>query len=327
MQRRSSKSSKALALLVALAAWGSPVVERAARAQACCAGGSAITPGRLQLHEDALVGMELKAATLLGTYDTGGRFIRSPLASRRGISRRTSSRPRASCAADKSRCSCPSSRRSGRTPTDGGHFGGGIGDVNLSARYDFVARRASPISVPGVAAPGGHHIPHGQAARAGDASALVDDTGRGAFQGNVALALEQTYGPWLFNATGLVAFRSARFGEQLAPQGTLLAAAAYTLPNDMALALSASYAFEGEATYSDGTRAVDSSKRVTVVTLSGFWPVTDTWRLLAGILHRSPGSTTWAATTWWPAVSPSRSSAHGSEVLPERGSCDDAILR
>ena len=54
MRRPSSPfPSRALALLVALAAGGAP---SRAQAQACCAGGSAVTPGRLELHEDALVG-------------------------------------------------------------------------------------------------------------------------------------------------------------------------------------------------------------------------------------------------------------------------------
>jgi hypothetical protein len=115
----------------------------------------------------------------------------------------------------------------------------------------------------------------------------VNVTGTGAFQGNAGIALEQTYGPWLFDVTGLIAVRSARFGEQLAPQGTLLAAAAYTLPDDVAIALSASYAFEGDATFTVPTN-VSSSKRLTVVTLSAFWPASDTWRVLGGIYLDPP---------------------------------------
>src|ERR1035438_6130507 len=49
-----------------------------ARAQACCAGGSAITPGRLEAHETALVGVELRAASVLGSYDSGGHYAGSP---------------------------------------------------------------------------------------------------------------------------------------------------------------------------------------------------------------------------------------------------------
>jgi hypothetical protein len=45
-----------------------------ASAQACCAGASAITPGRLAVHEDALVGLQLRGAQLLGSFDPSGRY-------------------------------------------------------------------------------------------------------------------------------------------------------------------------------------------------------------------------------------------------------------
>jgi hypothetical protein len=116
----------------------------------------------------------------------------------------------------------------------------------------------------------------------------VDATGIGAFQANAALALEQTFGSWLVNATGMVAARTPRFGQTLAPQITLLAAGAYTFSNDMALALSVSYAFEGDATARGGADVPDSSKRLAVVTLSGLWPFADGWRLLAATFVDPP---------------------------------------
>jgi hypothetical protein len=284
MHRLCSRSSKALALLVALAAWGTP---SRARAQACCAGGSAITPGRLQLHEDALVGAELKAATVLGTYDTSGRFVGSPPGVTEGDFEEDLFGAVRVLRRGQVALLVPFIETQRQDPTDGGHFGGGIGDVNLSARYDFVVAGESHV-VPGVALLAGVTFPTGKPPELASPPLAVDATGVGAFQANGALALEQTFGPWLVNATGLLAFRTARFGEQLAPQGTLLAAAAYTLPSDVAIALTASYAFEGEATYSDGTSAAASSKRLTVVTLSGFWPITDTWRVLGGVYLDPP---------------------------------------
>lgn len=233
------------------------------------------------------MGAELKAGTVLGTYDPSGRFLGSP----RGVTEgdfeedlfgavRVLRRGQVALLV-------PFVETQRQDPTDGGHVGGGIGDVNLSARYDVILAGESHL-VPGVALLAGVTFPTGRPPELASPPLAVDATGTGAFQGNVALAIEQTYGPWLLNATGLLAVRSARFGEQLAPQGTLLAAAAYTLPSDVAVALSASYAFEGEATFSDGMSAAGSSKRLTVVTLSGFWPVTDTWRLLGGVYLDPP---------------------------------------
>jgi hypothetical protein len=283
MRHPSSRSSKALALLVALAAWGSP---SRARAQACCAGGSAITPGRLQLHEDALVGTQLKAGMVLGTFDPSGRFLGSPAGVTEGDFEEDLFGAVRVLRRGQVALLVPFVETQRQGPTDGGRFGGGIGDVNLSARYDFVLAGESRY-VPGIALLAGVTFPTGVAPEQATPPLGVNVTGTGAFQGNAGIALEQTFGPWLFNATGLVAVRSARFGEQLAPQGTLLAAAAYTLPDDVAIALSASYAFEGDATFSVPTN-VSSSKRLTVVTLSGFWPVADTWRLLGGIYLDPP---------------------------------------
>jgi len=276
--------ARAIALLAALAAWGSP---SRAQAQACCAGGSAVTPGRLELHEDALVGVQLKAATVLGTYDPSGRFLGSLPGDTEGDFEQDLFGAVRVLRRGQAALLVPFVQTQRQDPQDGGHFGGGIGDINLSARYDFVLAGES-YTVPGVAALAGITFPTGTAPEQAAPPLGVNVTGTGAFQGNAGIALEQTFGPWLLNATALIAVRSARFGEQLAPQGTLLAAAAYTLPSDVAIALSASYAFEGDATFDVPTGDVSSSKRLTVVTLSGFWPVTDQWRLLGGIYLDPP---------------------------------------
>ena len=102
------------------------------------------------------------------------------------------------------------------------------------------------------------------------------------------MALEQTYGPWLVNATAMLAARTPRYGQTLGEQVTFLLAGAYTFPGDAALALSASYAFEGEATANGATTSPGSSKRLTVFTLSGLYPLTDSWRLLGGGVFLDP---------------------------------------
>ena len=277
-------ASWSLALLIALAAWGSP---SRARAQACCAGGSAVTPGRLQLHEDALVGVQLKAATVLGSYDLSSRYIGSPAGDTEGDFEQDLFGAVRVLARGQVALLVPIVETQRKDTLDPARFGGGIGDVNLSARYDFVLAGESQLRAGG-SPPGGRHLSHGQGSRTpSPPRPRIDTTGVGVFQANGAVAIEQIVGPWLFNATGLLAVRTARSGEQLAPQVTLLFAAAYTFPNDMALALSASDAFEGDATL-DGVVLPSSSKRATVVTLSGFWPVTDTWRLLGGVYLDPP---------------------------------------
>jgi hypothetical protein len=272
------------AFLVALAAWGSP---SRARAQACCAGGSAVTPGRLELHEDALVGADVKAASVLGTYDPNGHFYGSPPGVTEGDFEEDLFGAVRVLKRGQVAVLVPFVETQRHNPTDGGGFGGGIGDVNLSARYDFVLAGESRY-VPGIALLAGVTLPTGVPPESATPPLLVDTTGTGAYQANGALAFEQTFGPWLFNLTGLLAWRSAHANEQLAPQLSLLAAAAYTLPNDVALALSVSYATEGDAHAPNGTVVPLSARGGAVITLGALWPMSDTWRLLGGVYLDPP---------------------------------------
>lgn len=284
MRRHRSPSPRLVGALLALAACTGA---SRAHAQACCAGGSAVTPGRLEVHEDALVGTQLKAGTMFGSYDTGGHYLapgtgdaeydfeQDLLGAVRVLER------------GQLAVLVPFVETERQTPQDGTHFGGGIGDVNASVRYDFLLAGESRY-VPGIALLAGVTLPTGKPVEEASPPLAVDATGIGALQGNVALALEQTFGPWLVNATGMVAERAPRFGEHLGTQVTFLAAGAYTFPNDMALALSLSYAFEGDAATTDGTNVPMSSKRLTVVSLSGLWPITDSWRLLGGLYVDPP---------------------------------------
>ncbi len=277
--------TRAVCLLLALAAWGT---SSRARAQACCAGGSVVTPGRLELHENALAGVQLHAANVIGSYDVTGRYVGAPPGSTEldfeedlFAAARVLGRGQVTLLVP-----LVETRRANPPALGGAHLGGGLGDINASARYDFV-RAGESAYVPGVALLAGLTAPTGTSPEQATQPLAVDATGIGAWQVNGALAIEQTYGPWLVNATGIVAKRTPRYGQTLGTQVTFLLAGAYTFPNDAAVALSASYAFEGDAT-AGSADVPDSSKRVTVVTLSGLYPVTDTWRLLGGMFLDPP---------------------------------------
>lgn len=279
---RCSSSSFLSALgLVAASVCGSS----AAHAQACCAGASAVTPGRLELHENELVGVQLKAGDVLGSYQTNRQFLRNPsgvgeLDLEQDVFGAVRLLRRGQLA-----LLVPVVETQRRAPTAGSAFGGGIGDLNASARYDFVLAGESQW-VPGIALLAGVTFPTGRAPDQATQPQAVDATGIGAFQFNGALALEQTFGPWLVNATGMVAQRTSHGGETLGTQVTLLAALAYTFPNDAGLALSGSYVFEGDASGPQGGPL--SAKSVTTFTLAGLWPVTDEWRVIASVYLNPP---------------------------------------
>ena len=247
----------------------------------CCAGTSAVTPARLELHEDALVGVQAQAASVFGQYYYG-QYVPAPSADpdvefHQNFFGAVRFLRRAQVA-----LLVPLVETMRATPQDGTHVGGGVGDVNLSGRYDAVL--AGQYSyLPGVAFLAGITLPTGVPTESAKEPLEVDVTGAGLLQASLALALEQTFGPWLVSATGIIAKRAPRFGTTLAPQGTVLLAGAYTFPNDSALALALSYAFEGDATGSDGRSIGSSSRRLATVTLSALYPFASGWRLLGAL--------------------------------------------
>src|SRR5579864_8375008 len=129
MSRRTSRSRSAFALAASGLLATAPSV---AHAQACCAGGSAITPGRLEIHEAALAGVQLRASDVTGSYDASGHYVGSP----RGVSEfdleqdvfgaiRFLRRAQAALLVP----IVETRRQAGNLA----RFGGGIGDVNASA--------------------------------------------------------------------------------------------------------------------------------------------------------------------------------------------------
>jgi hypothetical protein len=238
------------------------------------------------MHESALVGALAKVSAITGHFRGDGHYVASPASAQEldfeedlfGALR----------VADRGQVALlvpfvEAWRKSqGQSQTEGG-----LGDLNLSFRYDFTLAGESLV-IPGMSALAGITFPTGKPPEEGA-------TGTGAYQFNVGLAFEQAFGPWLLNATGVVAQRTARtvasgsssIHQRLAPQWTALAACAYTFATDVAVALSFSYVIEGNATI-DGVEAHGTARRLATVTLSGVLPLNDIWRLQGGIFDDLP---------------------------------------
>lgn len=255
-----------------------------AAAQACCAGTGVVTPGRLALHEAALVGLQLKGAAETGSFDNAGKYATlTPGASELDFEQDVFGALRLTEHAQVALLvPILETRRTSNTLSE---LGGGLGDTNLNVRYDFTFAGASK-TIPGIGILAGVTFPTGTPADSSRIRPLATDaTGIGAFQGSLGLAAEQVFGPWLVNLTGVVAQRSARtvtqsgitIHEHLAAQWTLLGALGYVFSNEAALAFSAAYTVEGDATIDDAD-AVDSNHRSTTLTLAGLVPLSDSWR-------------------------------------------------
>ena len=264
----------------------------AAHAQACCAGSGAVTPARLALHEDALVGTTLHVGGVLGNYAPDGTYTGQPahttevdveedlLAAVRVTKR---GQIAVLIPIDETFRSVPGTSAQS----------GGVGDINLGARYDFVLARESRY-VPGIALLAGLTVPSGKPVESATQPLAVDATGIGALQGNVGLAVEQTWGAWLANVSGIVAQRATRnangVSETLGSQVTGTGAVAYTFRNESALGGVVSYAAEGNATL-DGATDPNSHKRVLTLSAIGLYPLSDSVRIQGSLFLTPPVST------------------------------------
>jgi hypothetical protein len=287
--RRRRTTCLSLSACVVLA--GAP---RDALAQACCAGSGALTPGRLALHEDALVGTELHGSVVVGEYGATpshvGQYTALPGGQGEGDFEQDLFGAVRLFKRGQVALLLPFVETY-RKGNDAEGFGGGIGDMNLSARYDFV-RAGESRYVPGIAALAGITAPTGRPPTSPIAGTLaVDSTGTGAWQGNFGLALEQSFGHWLFDASEIFAWR-APFSAQgvedaLAPQWTTLIGGGYVFDNQAAVALFGSYTYEGDPSINGFTLA-NSSRQLVLLGISGVYPVLERLRLQSSLFFNPP---------------------------------------
>jgi hypothetical protein len=285
MSRPTSRFLELTLALVALV-WLWPA---SARAQSCCAGSGALTPGRLTMHEDALLGLSVRAADAFGSLGGNGHYTPNPGGSTEYDFEQDLFGAVRFFHQGQAALLYPLIETRRATGTNRAELGGGIGDVNMSARWDFVAAGES-ATIPGIGVLVGLTVPTGTAPERARTALATGATGIGAFQGNVGLALEQSFGKWLVNATGLVAKRLPRevqtIRSTLGTQITTLGAAAYTFENNASLAGVLSYTFEGNATVA-GHTVPNSGRRLFRASAAGSLPYSDRIRL-QGSLYLDP---------------------------------------
>ncbi|MFO7157133.1 MAG: hypothetical protein DIU72_011020 [Pseudomonadota bacterium] len=245
-------------------------------AQACCAGAAAGQLGRLALHEEALVGLDLRAERTLGSFDDDGAY--RPYGSDVFLFQqsllgtlRLGERAQVGTVLPLVQNYASTRRESG--------FGGGVGDVQFAARYDFSFAGQS-LHTPGLAALGGVSLPTGRALEETTHPLGVDATGRGGARAWGGLAVEQSYGIAFVQVQGLLVHdlrRSAagrEYGGKWGMDASLLLGA--SLPSELTLALFARHETQLEA-----------SRRLWRFGASAGYPLRD-WRLQAGLFVDPP---------------------------------------
>jgi len=255
-----------------------------ARAQACCGTTGALTPSRLGLADDALVGARTRAAFTLGTFDEHSRFHAPPEGAAEldaGLDVFAAVRifRRAQLGA-----LVPLVLTWRRTRTQAA-TGLGLGDLSLSGRVDLFNAGASR-TIPGIALLAGITLPTGKAPESAERPLAVDATGTGVAEPSIGLALEQTFGAWLVNLTGQVVLRPPHeaYGvdEGFGARFSVLSAVVYGFESGMAIAGTLGFTAEGDKTL-DGLRVPDTATHRLTLGVSGLWPLTETFRLQGGL--------------------------------------------
>lgn len=249
-----------------------------------------MTPGRLELHEQALVGVLFLGSSGLGSYDATGRFRATPegaaeLDSKQDIlgSLRWLDRGQLSIV-------IPLHASWRRSATTGSELGGGIGDLNLSVRYDFINNREARY-LPGIGLLAGVTLPTGRPPESAKQPLGSDATGTGATQFSAGLSLERSFGDFLVNVTGLASKRARRdvlgVESELGTQLTGLFGVGYALLEETAAALVVTYTHEGDARI-DGQHAPGTASHRMRFSLAASSAISDSWRLQGSVFIDPP---------------------------------------
>jgi hypothetical protein len=284
--RTRSLARLAFAVLIALVV---ACVSRRASAQACCSGSSALTPGRLAPMEDALVGGGMKVGAIHGSWGTTGSYSGTPIGTRELDLEEDLLASIRFLKHGQATALVPFVETY-RLATLRSDAGGGIGDVNLSARWDFTLAGQHDV-LPGIAVLVGVTFPTGVAADQAHHALAADTTGIGAVSGNVGVAFEQTYDHLLLNLSGIVADRTERSANgvttQLGPQIIGFLAVGWTFDDERVIALTATYTGEPDATI-NGQREPNSNRSSLLLGIGGGLEVVPKWRLSLSVASAPP---------------------------------------
>lgn len=288
MSARARLGVALVALVAVTSLGGAGVGVGRARAQACCSGGGALTPWRLEHHEGWLVGLATRVTPMLGSFDADAVYRASP----DGV-RETEAEARLLGSARLHErvqlgVQVPFLLID-RTVRGDNATGFGIADVALGVRWDpiFVGERSGLPAIGlelGVVAPTGTAIEDSRRALA------VDATGLGAWQFGMMLALEHVLGAdgqWLLSLRGGFDWRAPRTvdGVEVQPgiEGRVSLGGALVL-TDLTLAARLDWSWEG----GDEVAGVATDRRLLALGLVLAVPLSERWRALASVASPLP---------------------------------------
>ena len=277
------------AVMVAAALAVTGVGPARAWAQACCAGATAIGTTRLAPHEDAVVGVSARAFTLFGSVSRDGAYVGAP----EGV---------VDVGLEQSFVGALRVLRHGqvsfvvpivetyRKVPGLGEIGGGLGDVMLGARYDFVEPGAS-ATWPGIALALSLTLPTGRSPEEATSPLATDATGTGGAAAGGDLFLERGFGDGFVQVVGSALWRAQRSVLNLYSQRGLtfsgFAAGGYSFPGGLVAAVTLVYRAELDGRL-DGATVPGSGHELTRGGLAAGISLSDDWRLQGAVFADLP---------------------------------------
>ena len=278
MTRSRRRSSCSSARALAVAAIGVAALLRAApaAAQACCAGGALLTPTRLAVQEDYAVGLQMQARSNVGSYASTGGFAASD-GSWQVLEQDLAASARLFRRAQVGLLLPMIQNHHVESGTEA--WGGGLGDVAVTARYDFLLA-ADEVRWPGIALLAGATFPTGRSSNEATAPLAADATGGGTYNATLGLGLEKVRGHFYAGLDGWVTYRSnpRLVNETFGLRWTAMAIAGWVFDTEAAAALYATVLDESPATI-DGMIDQTTGLRLTTVGAAGVVPLRELWRL------------------------------------------------
>jgi Putative MetA-pathway of phenol degradation len=245
-----------------------------------------VYPGRLQLFEDAAVAVGFRVADQYGSFDGGGRY---------------SGQPDGAGEVDLEQDVLGTLRvwRRGQVgllvPLVETHYalagmsdmGGGLGDVRLSARWDFMQPGDDKV-IPGVGVIAGVTFPTGTPIEDSSPSGV---TGFGAWQLSGGVSVEQVFGPVFTGVTALVSrpfSRSVRnIDTQLGTRFSVIGAGGYVFDKGQAVIGTLSWLASGDADVNGRTQSGTGERQLTAGVATMF-PISLTWRVQGSVFSDLP---------------------------------------
>ena len=281
-----STSARARSLTLAAALALGVLIPRAANAQACCAATALVSPARLQGAEQIGTGARLRGRSIMGAFDSTGRYASSALGDV-DLAEELFAVARVGASAQVAFFVPIVQTR--RTIPGYTSWGGGIGDLGVSGRYTFLLPGEHPI-LPGIALQIGASIPTGRPVSESGDPLASDTTGTGSFEGIVGFDLQQIAGAWFVGLDGWLTQRVpggggpaiGNVGQSYSPRLTGVLSAGYVLRSQISTGLFLTGQTQGQNRNAGDGKMIEGSAQSLVTAGAGaIFPVADVWRLQA----------------------------------------------